>query len=50
VEAIRRHALEAHGIDCSPELALDVVRRAEEAPSGELTFNGGSRGRTDEHS
>jgi Protein of unknown function (DUF1059) len=50
VEAIRRHALEAHGIDFPLELALAVARRAEEAPSSELTFNGESRGRTDEHS
>ena len=28
VEAIRRHAREAHGIDFSVELALDVIRRA----------------------
>lgn len=43
VEAIRRHAWEAHGIDFSVELALAVARRAEEAPSSELTFNGGTR-------
>lgn len=28
VEAIRRHAREAHGIDFSVDLALDVIRRA----------------------
>jgi predicted small metal-binding protein len=28
VEAIRRHAREAHGIDFSVELALDVARNA----------------------
>jgi predicted small metal-binding protein len=38
VDAIRRHALEAHGIEFPLELALDVARRAEPAPS-ELTFN-----------
>jgi predicted small metal-binding protein len=43
VDAIRRHAFEAHGIDFPLELALDVARRAELAPSSELTINGGSR-------
>jgi predicted small metal-binding protein len=33
VEAIRRHAWEAHGIDFSLELALDVARRARLARS-----------------
>ncbi len=27
VDAVRRHAFEAHGMDLSVELALDVVRR-----------------------
>jgi predicted small metal-binding protein len=35
VEAVRRHAWEAHGIDFSVELALDVVRRAGLVPSSE---------------
>jgi predicted small metal-binding protein len=43
VDAIRQHASEAHGIDFPLELALDVARRAELAPSSELTINGGSR-------
>jgi predicted small metal-binding protein len=34
VEAIRRHAWEAHGIDFSVELALDVARSAR-GPSSE---------------
>ena len=46
VEAIRRHALEAHGIDFPVELALDVARRAELLPSSERSLNGGS-GRED---
>jgi predicted small metal-binding protein len=33
VEAIRRHAWEAHGIDFSVELALDVARSARGASS-----------------
>ena len=41
VEAIRKHAWEAHGIDFSLELALDVAQRAELVPSGERTLNGG---------
>jgi predicted small metal-binding protein len=49
VEAIRRHAHEAHGIEFPLELALDVARRAEQAPGSELTFDGSSRGRTDEY-
>lgn len=40
VEAIRRHAREAHGIDFSVELALDVARRAELLPHSERIFNG----------
>jgi predicted small metal-binding protein len=40
VEAIRRHALEAHGIDFPVELALDVAARAELVPSGEQNRNG----------
>lgn len=40
VEAIRRHAMEAHGIDFSVELALDVARGSALVPSGERTFNG----------
>ncbi|HKG10086.1 MAG TPA: DUF1059 domain-containing protein [Gaiellaceae bacterium] len=40
VEAIRRHAWEAHGIDFSIELALDVARRAELTPSSEHVFSG----------
>jgi predicted small metal-binding protein len=35
VEAVRRHAREAHGIDFSIELALDVIRRAGVVPSSE---------------
>jgi predicted small metal-binding protein len=33
--AVRRHAREVHGIDLSAELVLDLVRRAEVAPTGE---------------
>jgi predicted small metal-binding protein len=33
VEAIRRHASEAHRIDFSVELALDVAQSARQAPS-----------------
>lgn len=40
VEAIRRHALEAHGIDFPVELALVVAARAELVPSGEQNSNG----------
>ena len=40
VDAIRRHAWEAHGIDFSVELALDVARHAEHALS-EQASNGG---------
>jgi predicted small metal-binding protein len=43
VEAIRKHAYEAHGIEFSPELALDVARRAELVPSSERTVNEGIR-------
>ena len=41
VEAIRRHAWEAHGIEFSVELALEVARSARQAPSehGELEHN-----------
>jgi predicted small metal-binding protein len=34
VDAIRRHAREAHGIDFSLELALDVARSARPTTSG----------------
>jgi predicted small metal-binding protein len=40
VEAIRRHAREAHGIDFSVELARDVARRAELVPVGEHNLSG----------
>jgi predicted small metal-binding protein len=33
VQAIRQHAREAHGIDFSVELALDLARNAPLAPS-----------------
>ena len=33
VAAIRRHACEAHGIEFSVELALEVARSARQAPS-----------------
>jgi hypothetical protein len=33
VEAIRRHALEAHGIEFSLALALDVARKARLVPT-----------------
>ena len=33
VEAVRRHALKAHGIELSVALALDVVRRADVMPT-----------------
>jgi len=39
VEAIRKHAREAHGIDFSVELALDVARRAR-APAEQRTRGG----------
>jgi Protein of unknown function (DUF1059) len=42
VEAIRRHAFEAHGIAFPIELALDVARRAEPVPRSGQKFNGGS--------
>jgi hypothetical protein len=38
-----RHAWEAHGIDFSVELALEVVRRAEPVPSSERNGNGAMR-------
>jgi hypothetical protein len=40
VEAVRRHAWDAHGIDFSVELALDVIRRAGIVPSREHRENG----------
>ena len=40
VEAIRKHAWEAHGIEFSLELALEVARRAELVPSSERIVNG----------
>ena len=40
VDAVRRHAREAHGIDFSVELALDVIRRAELVPSSEQDLKG----------
>ena len=39
VEAIRQHAQEAHGIDFSVELALEVARGAELVPSSEHHLN-----------
>ncbi len=35
VDEVRRHASEAHGIDLSVDLALDLVRRARLMPSSE---------------
>lgn len=35
VDSVRRHALEAHEIEFTVELALDVIRRAGVAPNGE---------------
>jgi uncharacterized protein DUF1059 len=35
VDAVRRHAREAHGIEFSIALALDVVRRAEVTSTSE---------------
>ena len=43
VEAVRRHAREAHGIEFSSDLALDVVRRAGIVPSRERRENGEKR-------
>jgi predicted small metal-binding protein len=45
VEAIRRHAWQAHGIEFSVELALEVARSAQQAPSehDELEHNRVSR-------
>jgi predicted small metal-binding protein len=40
VEAVRRHAWEAHGIDFSVALALDVVRREGLPLDSERTGNG----------
>ena len=37
--AVRRHAREAHGIDLSAELALDLVRRAEGVPRSGHTLH-----------
>ena len=37
VEAVQRHASEAHGIDLGVELALEIVRRAGTVPSSEST-------------
>jgi len=34
VEAVRRHASEAHGIDFSAELAREVIRGALQQPAG----------------
>ena len=39
-DAIRQHAWEAHGIDLSVELALDVVRRTGPASSAGYTETG----------
>jgi predicted small metal-binding protein len=54
VEAIRRHAWEAHGIDFSVELALDLARNARLAPSEreelELSRTEQSERRRNEHS
>ena len=33
VDEVRRHASETHGIDLSPDVALDVVRRVRLVPS-----------------
>ena len=38
VDAIRRHACEAHGIEFSVELALDVARSARLTTSGRGRF------------
>jgi predicted small metal-binding protein len=40
VHAVRQHAWEAHGIDLSVELALDVVQRARPASSADYTETG----------
>jgi hypothetical protein len=40
VEAIRRHAREAHGIDFSVALALDLARNAPLAPSERQGLDG----------
>ena len=37
VNEVRQHASEAHGVDLSVELALDLVRRAGLAPKSERT-------------
>ena len=37
VNEVRQHASEAHGVDLSVDLALDLVRRAGLAPNGERT-------------
>jgi predicted small metal-binding protein len=47
VEAIRRHAREAHGIDFSVELALDLARNAPLAPSKREGLELGGRELTD---
>jgi predicted small metal-binding protein len=43
LDAVKRHASEAHGIDLPVELALDLVRRAGLGPSGERNLNEGTR-------
>jgi predicted small metal-binding protein len=47
VEEVRRHASDAHGVDLSAELALDVVRRAGLGSSSER--NGGGRIGVEKH-
>lgn len=44
VDAVRRHASQAHGIDFSVELALELVRRARIGPGSEQTERRGMGG------
>lgn len=39
VDSVRRHAREAHEIEFTVELALDVIRRAGVVPNGEHMGN-----------
>ena len=36
VDEVRRHASETHGVELSPDVALDVVRRGAGAPTRDV--------------
>lgn len=40
VVGVRSHAADVHGIDLTPEVALDLVRRAAVVPRGERNETG----------